>query len=160
MKFNNKNKLNESNFQNPLSTEYKGIEKLEKLEDYLKFYNTFLVNKLIEIGELNTSNKKVLDFGAGLGGIAKEIFRRTGIKPQCSEIDSKMSYELKEFGFDLVNISNKNYKYDFIYSSNVLEHIENDSQTLMNLREILNKNGKLVIYVPAFMILTQNLTVL
>ena len=41
-------------------------------------------------------------------------------------------------------------KYDLIYSSNVLEHIEQDSKTVADLKKMLKKNGYLIIFVPAF----------
>lgn len=149
----NGRKIDRTRTQSFLSKEYNGIEKLENLENYLKFYNTFLVKKLIRFGELDKPNKRVLDFGAGLGGIAKEIYKYSGTKPYCAEIDPKMCRKIEESGFTLIDISNFDKPFDFIYSSNVLEHIEQDIKTLIELREALTEEGKLVIYVPAFMIL-------
>ena len=42
---------------------------------------------------------------------------------------------------------------DMIYSLNVLEHIEDDQAALGDFYEALRPGGKLVIYVPAFMVL-------
>jgi hypothetical protein len=39
---------------------------------------------------------------------------------------------------------------DLIYSSNVLEHIEDDLTTLIELSGKLKKNGRLCLYLPAF----------
>jgi hypothetical protein len=46
---------------------------------------------------------------------------------------------------------------DFIYTSNVIEHIENDLQTLKDLNNTLSKYGTIVIYVPAFQVLFSDL---
>jgi hypothetical protein len=44
-------------------------------------------------------------------------------------------------------------RYDSIVMMNVLEHIEDDAAALTTLREALNPGGRLVVYVPAFMLL-------
>jgi len=41
-------------------------------------------------------------------------------------------------------------KFDVIYCSNVLEHIENDELVLNELNSKLKNAGSLIIYVPAF----------
>jgi predicted SAM-dependent methyltransferase len=46
-----------------------------------------------------------------------------------------------------------------IYSSNVLEHIEDDSRALNEMFAKLQINGKLAIYVPAFMFLFSDLDI-
>jgi SAM-dependent methyltransferase len=46
---------------------------------------------------------------------------------------------------------------DFIYTSNVLEHIEYDEDILRNLATKLKTGGTIAIYVPAFPILFSNL---
>jgi SAM-dependent methyltransferase len=43
--------------------------------------------------------------------------------------------------------------YDSIVMMNVLEHIEDDAEALSTLRKSLNPGGRLVVYVPAFMLL-------
>ena len=42
---------------------------------------------------------------------------------------------------------------DFIYTLNVLEHIEDDLKALNEWRGLLKKDGKILIYVPAFQVL-------
>jgi len=44
-------------------------------------------------------------------------------------------------------------RYDTIVMMNVLEHIEDDATALKTLREALNPGGRIVLYVPAFMLL-------
>jgi predicted SAM-dependent methyltransferase len=45
---------------------------------------------------------------------------------------------------------------DGIYTSNVLEHIEDDQTILNTLYSKLNPGGTLIVYVPAFMLLYSN----
>ena len=47
--------------------------------------------------------------------------------------------------------SKKNF--DAVFSSNVLEHIENDQKTLNDIYKKLNKDGLLFLFLPAFQIL-------
>src|SRR3954452_7744006 len=44
-------------------------------------------------------------------------------------------------------------QYDSIVMMNVLEHIEDDEAALKTLRRALNPGGRIVLYVPAFMLL-------
>jgi len=46
-------------------------------------------------------------------------------------------------------LSELNMKYDLIYTSNVLEHIEDERNALLELSNSLAKGGILAIYVPA-----------
>ena len=50
-------------------------------------------------------------------------------------------------------------KYDLIFTSNVLEHIEKDVAVLSDLGQLLMPTGKLVNYVPAFPILFSDLDI-
>jgi SAM-dependent methyltransferase len=50
-------------------------------------------------------------------------------------------------------------KFDLIFSSNVLEHIEKDVEALLDLSKFLKPEGLLVNYVPAFPILFSDLDV-
>jgi hypothetical protein len=45
----------------------------------------------------------------------------------------------------------------FIYTSNVLEHIEDDVNALIKIRERMQQGGKIAIYVPALPILFSDL---
>ncbi|OLA93806.1 MAG: hypothetical protein BHW64_06025 [Candidatus Melainabacteria bacterium LEY3_CP_29_8] len=81
----------------------------------------------------------------------------------CVEPDKIYCENLNKEGFisyqNLEEI-NKNSKYDLIYSFNVLEHIEHDYEILVDIKQklakngrLLAKNGRLLLYVPAFNIL-------
>lgn len=113
-------------------------------------YNNFIIKTLLN--SLQDKNKKVLDFGSGSGHFA-ELLRAKGVKDlTCVEIDKEFCERSRKLGFkvfeDLNEIDDSGY--DFIYSLNVLEHIEEDKKSLLLLKNKLNKNGKLLIYVPAF----------
>lgn len=115
-------------------------------------YNNYVVDSILNsIGDC----EQILDFGAGYGYFA-ELLRRKGINNiTCVEIDEELNEHCKKLDFvvyeDLRKISDK--KFDFIYTLNVLEHIEDDKNVLLLLKSMMKSNSKLFIYVPAFQIL-------
>ena len=131
--------------------DYQGLEELKLIDKYLKNYNEMIINLFIH----NVDNKSfsVLDFGAGIGTLAEIFYKKTLIKPECFEICQASQKILLEKEFKLQNEFLNEKKYDLIYSSNVLEHIEQDSKTVADLKKMLKKDGYLIIFVPAFNLL-------
>jgi 2-polyprenyl-3-methyl-5-hydroxy-6-metoxy-1,4-benzoquinol methylase len=104
------------------------------------------------------NNLQILDFGAGTGALAQIWFDNYSIKPDCVEIDSELTEILRKKGFKVFSDLNEiSEKYNFVYTSNVLEHIKDDLQVLQLLAHKMKENSKLAIYVPAFPILFSGL---
>ena len=131
--------------------DYQGLKDLKLIEKYLKNYNEMIVNLFIH--KVDNKSFSVLDFGAGIGTLAEIFYKKTSIKPECFEICKKSQKILTQKGFKLQNEFLNEEKYDLIFSSNVLEHIEQDSKTTANLKKMLKKDGYLIIAVPAFNLL-------
>jgi SAM-dependent methyltransferase len=118
----------------------------------LKNYNLgiveiFLKNSII----FNKFFKSVMDFGAGIGTLSQIFFSKTGVKPDGVELDLSQREILISRGFNCYpSIEDTDGLYDLIFTSNVLEHIEDDKKTLLQLRSKLTETGLLLIYVPAF----------
>ncbi len=136
---------------------YQGLEELKLFDKYLKKYNESIVNFFID--NVDKNNKSVLDFGAGIGTLAEIFYKKTSIKPECFEICKESQKILLQKGFKLQNEFLNEEKYDLIFSSNVLEHIECDFETVADLKKMLKKNGHLIIFVPAFNFLFTELDV-
>jgi SAM-dependent methyltransferase len=128
--------------------DYQGLQQLKLIDQYLKNYNEMIVNFFIK--KIDKKNFSVLDFGAGIGTLAEIFYNKTSIKPECFEICQASQKILSQKGFKLQNEFLNEEKYDLIYSSNVLEHIEQDSKTVTDLKKMLKKDGYLIIFVPAF----------
>lgn len=144
-------KSNVNKFQTLDDTNYSGASELWAIEASLGNYNLKLVNKLSSFFH-NCSN--VLEFGAGIGTLARLWELHTGVKPQCLEIDQNLSRVVKERGFICYdNLDSIPCKLDGIYTSNVLEHIVDDELILSKLHSKLNERGVIAVYVPAFMCL-------
>jgi SAM-dependent methyltransferase len=135
------------NAQNSSQHFYSGIEELLKIERNLKKYNASLAFKICQSIKAGGS---VLEFGAGIGTLAKIIRDQHLIQVDCIEIDPRLQGEIKRNGFNCYqNTSELKHKYDVIYTSNVLEHIDRDDKALTDLYEKINPNGCLIVYVPA-----------
>lgn len=142
-----------TNKQTEMNKEYSGKNELFLIENNLRNYNLFIYREIFKNYKANSS---VLEFGAGIGTLAKFWSKKN--KPDCLEIDNALGQILKKRGFNnYLSIKSIKKTYDFIYSSNVLEHIKNDLKALNQLNKLLNKNGLLILYVPAFNLLYSDL---
>jgi SAM-dependent methyltransferase len=145
-------------WQSEANPTFKGAKELHDSEIGLIGYTTEIVRKLYFGLGLDAHKFKqsgaVLDFGAGLGFLA-EIFRDNfNITPDCVELDPKLLKILKGKGFrSFSSLKEMKNEYLAIYSSNVLEHIEDDVEFLKLMHSSLSRNGLLAIYVPAHPIL-------
>jgi len=128
---------------------YIGIEELILADEYLINYNKFIVSLIIN--SLNfKSIKNTVDFGSGIGTLAKIFYEKTNNKPLCIEIDDKGIKYLKTQKFKVFNSLNEiSCKIYNVYSSNVLEHIKNDKKIVQEIYNKLEYGGKLILYLPA-----------
>ena len=130
------------------NTNYAGAAELWANEANLPRYNLDIVRKL---SRLASSNARVLEFGAGIGSLAQIWAKQKGIKPICLEIDSNLKNIIQKRGFEChSSLENIEGQFDLIYSSNVLEHIEDDQKALGQLHQKLKPGGALALYLPAF----------
>ena len=128
---------------------YQGTEVLENLKEAVN-YNSSLV-RLIKKHAPKMDKLRILDFGAGIGTFAEKARDELG-NVDCFEIDQGHIQDLKNKGFvvfsDFKHV--KDDDYNFIYSLNVLEHIENDQEAFDQLLKKLKPGGTMFIFVPAF----------
>ncbi len=93
----------------------------------------------------------MLDLGAGRGTFAAPL-RQSGIDVLCLEPDATLNATLRTMGLPTLRHLDElaDASIDYIYTFNVLEHIENDRDTIRALAEKLKPGGRMLIYVPAF----------
>ena len=141
------------NKQTKTNSDYSGIEELFDAEQGLEFYNKNVVKKILKgLGLLDRSNELslIVEFGAGTGALAEVMKQQHGLKPICVEIDPKLIEILKSKGFQTyTDISLIPGLVNSVYTSNVLEHIENDTDALVSIKKKMLPGALLVIYVPA-----------
>jgi len=121
---------------------YEGKENLDIMSLAVNYNNT-IFNWIIDNEDLK--NKDILDFGSGKG----EFCNRFDDSIHAVEIDMTMHVYL--YCPSKNTIGNFDKKFDFIYSSNVLEHIENDMGTIEDFYNYLNPGGVVKILVPSRM---------
>jgi SAM-dependent methyltransferase len=129
---------------------YTGIDLLETLEGATN-YNSLLLDI---VRESSQGRSRMLDFGAGTGTFAK-LLRSKGIDVACVEPDTHLAERLIRDGFltfnDLKDVPDASF--EFIFTLNVLEHVHDDWTSFRQLASKLAKDGRLLVYVPAFQIL-------
>jgi SAM-dependent methyltransferase len=112
-------------------------------------YNRHLMDLVERNAPVGAS--KWLDFGAGEGQFAQP-FMKAGRPVLAVEVDRELVSALRAKGVetceDLSLVPDGSI--DYIYSLNVLEHIEHDVEILAALRKKLRPGGRIFIYVPAF----------
>ena len=126
--------------------QYTGLSELEKIEGNLKNYNKFIVSKFMKHSQASS----VIDFGAGIGTLSaiwKNLNENVSIT--CIELDLTQVRIIDQRGLVARENFDPNLKVEYIFTSNVLEHIKDDDSTLSSFYHHLNVDGKLGIFVPA-----------
>ena len=136
------------------NSEYSGLDELLNVE-VMKNYNFFIVNMAMKYA---SKIKTVVDFGAGIGTLSLIFRDKFSIQPLCLEIDKINKKFLKKRGFVILDsLSTIDDKVDLFFSSNVLEHIEDDLSVLSEMKKKLAEGGKIFLYLPARMLLWSKL---
>lgn len=129
---------------------YSGKDNLEAMR-LAERYNAFLAD-LIE--REAPRDGRILDFGAGLGLFAG-MLRERGHRVSCLEVDPELAQGLARQGFETVRSPGEiaDASVDFLYSLNVLEHIDDDVAAMTALVSKLRHGARCLVYVPAFPVL-------
>ena len=131
-------------------SDYTGTDNLEVMAEAVN-YNAFLH---AQVAALARPGDRVLDFGAGIGTFARELARH-GHAVTCLEPDAAQARRLAAEGLpvvgDLAELPDASL--DYVYTLNVLEHIDDDAAVLRGIAARLKPGGRLLVYVPAFQVL-------
>jgi SAM-dependent methyltransferase len=132
---------------------YSGHDNLQ-LMSFAVNYNRAIVGGILK--EVNKG--RIIDFGAGDGHFAEKM-SEFHLNPVCIEPEHSYLEVLREKSFECYESLDKlvEKEFDFIYSLNVLEHIQDDTTALSGLRKKLRTGGKIYILVPAWQLLYGNM---
>ena len=113
---------------------------------FAKNYNDYVL-KLIS--KNLDKNDKILDFGAGYGLFTKMLID-CGYDVISVEINDEAIKKLNKKNIkNYKSVKEINEKIDCVISLNVLEHIDDDFETLLMLNNAMPNGGKLILYLPA-----------
>ena len=132
------------------SDAYTGTENLEVMKEAVN-YNRMLIDVVKRHAR---RGERVLDFGAGVGTFALPM-QRDGYAVECVELDDAQRATLAAQGLTVHRTleSIRDGSVDFVYTLNVLEHIDDDVGALRDIGRTLREDGRLLVYVPAFPVL-------
>ena len=132
------------------SDAYTGTENLEVMKEAVN-YNRMLVDVVKRHAR---RGERVLDFGAGVGTFALPM-QRDGYAVECVELDDAQRATLAAQGLTVHRTLEgiRDGSVDFVYTLNVLEHIDDDVGALRDIGRTLREDGRLLVYVPAFPVL-------
>jgi SAM-dependent methyltransferase len=128
---------------------YTGVANLEVMQEAVR-YNRFLLNLVLKHAPAYGA---VMDFGAGGGEFAKPVAARRALT--AVEPDAFLRSQLASRGIHAVEnaTSLPDATFEYVYTLNVLEHIDDDMAALRSIHDKLTTRGKLLVYVPAFPVL-------
>ncbi len=130
-----------------MNDSYTGFDNLEVMLDATN-YNGYLKSL---VREFSGRPGKVLDFGAGTGTFTDALDPAVW-DIHCVELDPQAQERLREAGYTVYASLDElgSTQFDYIFTLNVLEHIEDDLSAAAGLYERLKPGGCLFAYVPAF----------
>ena len=121
---------------------YSGGENLEVMS-LARNYNNDIFKFIIK--NINKESN-VLEFGAGKGEYCNRLVG--SFDTEVVELDGEyFKFLLCKNKYSRISETNK--KYDLIYCINVLEHIENDMQILLEFYDHMKENATLKLFIPA-----------
>lgn len=124
--------------------------------------NSFDMKRLLEtandiMNHVENKDAKILDIGAAMGGLLNILKQNKytslyALEPSKGCVSyMKKEYDLNAYHGGLLDDFNtifKGEKFDFIILSHVLEHIYDLQKAILNIKSILNENGKVYVEVP------------
>ena len=126
--------------------------------DYYKKKNSFYYDNLKKLlGSLIPPKMSVLEFGCGTGDLLASLNPKNGIGYDISSemiAIAKKKYDNKKNlyftdRYSPITIhqssSTNHHSFDYLFMSDVIEHLNNPRKTFLELSKLMNKNTKLII---------------
>jgi SAM-dependent methyltransferase len=118
-----------------------------------------IIESLVEkiCATLNNSNPRILDVGCGTGANLKMLAnygRAEGvdISPQAVEFCRQRGLDSVKLGA-IEQLPHQNDSFELVTALDVIEHLDDDVAGLQEIRRVLRPDGRVLVFVPAFMFL-------
>ncbi|MFN0033246.1 MAG: class I SAM-dependent methyltransferase [Flavobacteriales bacterium] len=99
----------------------------------------------------NNGHAELLDIGSGMGTLL-DTARSVGFNTTGVELSSKLAEVVQRKGHRVINKNvddiHDGNTYDVISMMDIMEHLENPTDILKNLKKLLSDKGELVVYTP------------
>ena len=125
-----------------------------------------LVQNLKKICQKQQKSKKILDVGGGTGDLIKFLFPNVtdislvDISPLALKKAKEKGIKTKLVDIEIKKLPFKSNTFDFILSSEVIEHLKNTDHFLSEIYRVLKPNGKFLISTPNVCSLSSRIRVL
>jgi SAM-dependent methyltransferase len=135
-------------------SEYTGTRNLEIMTEAVN-YNRYLLSLIRAHAR---PGDRIADIGAGIGTFASALAAE-GFDITCVEPDPGQARTIAAKGVPVVAAAEDfaDASFDYIYSLNVLEHLDDDRAAATTWVRKLVRGGRMLIYVPAFPLLFSSL---
>ena len=136
--------------------QYSGARILEAMHEAVRY--TEAIYEIIKRTK-PPHGQAILEFGAGDGAFIGK-FADEGIYVHAVEKDAKLRAELQNRNVRFVREDIRlveSESFDFVYTVNVLEHIEDLEAELREIHRVLRRDGTIFVFVPAFEMLWTSL---
>lgn len=136
-------------------------KKYEETYHQIEEWNWWFVSRRKIILKLLKGTEKkstILDIGCAGGALLKDL-KNEGYKNICgadfsAEAVTKCAQRnIKAYQMDAHNLTFNPNSFDILIASDCLEHLQFDETALKNWFDILKPNGKMLVFVPAYMFL-------
>lgn len=118
------------------------FDKIAADYDYYKSRNSYYYKNLKKLlGNLIPRNRKVLEIGCGTGDLLVSLKPTSGYGQDISEEMVKIA-DIKHSKETRIRFSTKwpKEKFDYIFMSDVIEHLERPKEVLEKISKLMNKN--------------------
>jgi SAM-dependent methyltransferase len=118
----------------------KHFDEVARDYDYYKNKNSFYYENLKKLlGELIPKNSNVLEFGCGTGDLLNHLRPKYGYGYDISRemISISNSTQLPILKSSIYNLNSN--RFDYIFMSDVIEHLENPEETFQKISELMDK---------------------
>ncbi|MDA0273454.1 MAG: class I SAM-dependent methyltransferase [Proteobacteria bacterium] len=130
---------------------YSGSENLEIMKEAVN-YNRFLKDMVAKYAMGRSDNRaRILDFGAGIGTFSGSVPVPVD-RISCVEPDQEARRMLSDTGYTVFESADQLplLTYSYVFSLNVLEHIEDHEAVVAQLYDAIEPGGRIYFYLPAF----------
>jgi len=132
-------------YENVISSQ-ESLDKKKNLQNFKKKYD-FEISLIKSI--FKGKNVNVLEFGAGWGFWAKHALEN-GINIDVFEISKERINYMRKNGLNVIeDLNSINKKYDFVYSDQTIEHLNDPHEIFKNILPQLKSGGYFLINYPS-----------